>query len=279
MKKDIYGYLDKYSIYNPEYIPPDFSFSFAPISLQKNEKFQFLTQQLAEYHKSPKSFNKISTLSFASAQWKSCFFKNLHGLLTEVVYTTDAKIQEEMLGKLQLWFFAKIRMPNIAASSSGLSESPLRQSPNFLNANQKVSKHTKSFSVDHKEKKGKNYIEKVYREVRGFETLQLGTAGARVKILQRVAGESERNFVRSPSPVSELYKAKMQMKLPSIGGELTRKVYFGEENLCERSCTPIDTILKKTTENVKNVKKFPNGGELLMKLPIKSATIQRGRNN
>ena len=285
MRKEIYGYLDKYSIYNPEYTPPDLSFNNLPSALQKSEKFQFLRQKLGEYHTNKKNIGKVNVLSFASEQWKACFFKNLQLLLTEVTYTQDLKVQEDMLFKLQSWYFSKIRLPNIGAPVSELSESPIRRSPYFPETSSRkveicLPKHGKSMSLDSNKnlKFSRSKLASVHKEMQKLETLHLGTSQTREIILRsfREDKNKDRSFSKSPDPVHDCYMSKMQEKLPSLSEvktDSTKRTHLGEEFYSEdlrekRIQTPIDFSMLSNDSNY-TLRRFPKGGELLMKSPVR----------
>ena len=216
MRKEVYSYLTKYNIYNPEFKPPDCSFEHASISLQKNEKFQFLREKLLDYYKSYKSQSKYTLLGYSSEQWKTCFYKNLHSLISEVVYTQDIKQQEEMLIKIQNWFFTKLRLPNIAAASSQLSESPLDLSPFKVIQSPIFPKHEKSQSLDAKLKIEVNELRIGSQKI---DTLNLGTVDARNKILKHFYHNTGQSHVLSanPSPLPGLnLKKKTQIGLSQL---------------------------------------------------------------
>ena len=188
-------------------------------------------------------------------------------IITEISYTQDPLLQEDLLVKTQNWFFSKLRLPNIAATYTIETDPVIRTpSPNnsFFNVfSPYVPKHNKSNSLDSK------YKLSMYREMKKIETIQLGALDSRQKILQNFVIEKPVNFIEN---TPKTFNKKIFNKLPSLAGlknEYTSN--FRIREIISRSPgrkikTPADSSL--ISYPYLNTNKFPNGGDMLMKFQM-----------
>ena len=275
MKREIYQYLEKYSIYNPCYIPPDFSFDHAPQSLRMNEKFVFLVSKVQSYFSTlGKNFkNKSGHCSGNSEEWKRILYRTLHGLLTEVSLCTSGTMQNEMLLKIQSWYFNKIHVPG---DGVGSCNKPIVQS--FIESSKVslpslVPRHKKSCSVD---SETKVELMNDYKQSIKDQNLSFGTTENRSKILRNHYNHTRPDI--TPTSLTPEPKLPIRRIKPKPSTVIKEYFYQDSEKIQESGQVKLKRNIKtpfgydkmgQGSLSIVLEKKLPVGGELLMKSPIK----------
>lgn len=261
-------------------------------SLEKNAKFQFLKSQLLTYQKPRLQQSKMSLIDYSSEKWKAHFYKNLESLLTEVTQTHDLYVQDNLLTKIEEWFIAKRRMPSIATGPAELdystytllsgsrSKSPPKELLSNLSHNSSSSiashykfRYTKSYSIDNS---SKAKITNHYNVRLKKEMLSLGTGENRNKMLNKYFEDYGKNIPKREDEEKTFSFNTVEAipKLPVLN-DLSFRIKIGEEietrgkirNLSTPENSETFTQSFQSFQSTKINKKFPVGGELLMKLP------------
>lgn len=273
MKRELYPYLEKYSIYNPDHIPFNNSFTQIPPSLKKNEKFVFLLSKLQSYQSSTTKPvpSKLLPFTQTSDQWKKILYRTLHSLLTEVTLCKSEQTQNEMLIKIQSWYFNKIHLPSLNPINTN---KPLVQS--FIYPPEPVQTllypvHKKSSSLD---PETKIRLTNDYKQSLKELNLSFGTIESRTKILRNLY--DDKKYVVSPSLTPEPKVSKLVNKQKQ---DVVKNYFYSGIGKIQERTEEVDKRNVKTPFGYDKMgqgslsivldKKLPIGGELLMRAPVK----------
>lgn len=246
--------MNRYQIYNPDFNPAR-AFEIGTSSLQKNPIFMFLKTRLQEYYQNNTQKKKPTLYSDSLDQWKACLFKNLYSLLNEVVYTENSLVQQEMLKKIQNWFFNKMKLPSIATDLSVLSRSPLKQEILVPNSSSfeasSIISHSK---YDFLDPKSKQLVAVMAKEKKKLETLSFGAADARIKILNKYSHQKMSNS-SAITPTPDLDHKNILLKLPLLDTNRSKsnKRSTNSEDYSEFINGNYGNIINKKTGNIEEV--------------------------
>ena len=193
-------------------------------------------------------------------------------MLTEVTLCTSQTIQNEMLLKIQSWYFNKIHLPSI---TSGSYNNPIVHTfinPPEVSLQSLVPRHQKSYSLD---PETKIQLMNDYKQSIKDQNLSFRTTENRSIILRNHYDQTKPNIIpTSLTPEPKLPIRRVKPK-PSIIKEYfyqdNEKIQESEQIKLKRNIkTPFgyDKMGQGSLSIVLD-KKLPIGGELLMKAPIK----------
>jgi hypothetical protein len=288
MKKEVYPILEKYSIYNPDFKPLN-PLEEIPPSLQKNEKFLFLLSKLKDFNLSQtlkKRPDKYSLYFKTSEDWKKILYKTLQDLLKEVTYTKDMKKQNELLTKIESWYFSKLLLPSeVKQGDSSTLSYRFSQSPSESTSKPRPV-HKKSFSLD---PETRLKMMNDYRIAVKEETIQLGSTDTRQVLLKRFLPENSEIFLNysnnsdtlnnglnsvTPQPYKQIHKVRLRNKLKPVGPGECGIIGKGCESRLGGRRNDVRTPfgydkMGEGSQFIQLSNLFPSGGELLIRAPLK----------